>query len=77
MIFNKKFWIAASERALKTFAQFFITLAGAGALDLFSLNWSEVLGLSLGGVLLSYATSIVSAGISKSDSPDLAGLKSE
>jgi hypothetical protein len=77
MIFSKRFWIAASERALKTFAQFFITLAGAGALDLFALNWQEVLGLSLGGVLLSYATSIVSAGIVKSDNPDLTSLKSE
>lgn len=77
MIFNRTFWLAASERAIKTFAQFFITLAGAGALNVFSLSWSEVLGLSLGGVLLSYATSVVSAGIVKSDTPDLTALKSE
>lgn len=72
MIFTKSFWMKSSERAIKTFAQFFVTLSAAEAINVFTLDWPSVLGLSLGGALLSYATSIVSAGITKKDSPDLA-----
>lgn len=77
MIFTKTFWMKASERALKTFAQFFVTLSAAEAINVFTLDWPSVLGLSLGGTLLSFATSIVSAGITKTPSPDLAESKTE
>lgn len=62
-MFTKKFWIEATERALKTFAQFIIVLGAAGTFNVFIVDWKTNIGLALGGVLLSYATSIVSAGI--------------
>ena len=62
-MFNKKFWIEASERAIKTFAQFILVLGTAGTLNVFSVDWKTNVGLSLGGALLSYATSLVSANI--------------
>ena len=62
-MFTKKFWIEASERALKTFAQFILVLGAAGTFNVFSVDWKTNIGLSLGGALLSYATSLVSANI--------------
>lgn len=62
-MFTKKFWMEATERALKTFAQFIIVLGAAGTFNVFTVDWKTNIGLALGGVLLSYATSIVSAGI--------------
>jgi hypothetical protein len=71
-MFTKKFWIEASERALKTFAQFILVLGAAGTLNVFATDWETNIGLALGGAILSYATSIVSAGIGpKKDSPSL------
>ena len=62
-MFTKKFWIEASERALKTFAQFILVLGAAGTFNVFSVDWKTNIGLALGGALLSYATSLVSANI--------------
>lgn len=70
-MFTVAFWKDATERALKTFAQFFVVLAGAGALNVFTLDWKTNIGLSLGGALLSYATSIVSAEIGVKNSASL------
>jgi hypothetical protein len=70
-MFTASFWKHATERAVKTFAQFILVLGGAGALDVFTVDWKQTLGLSLGGALLSYATSIVSAGVKNDNSPDL------
>lgn len=68
---NKVFWMESTERAVKTLAQFIIILGSAGALNVFTVDWKTNLGLALGGALLSYATSIVSAGINKDHSPSL------
>jgi len=70
-MFNKVFWMESTERAVKTLAQFIIILGSAGALNVFTVDWKTNLGLALGGALLSYATSIVSAGINKDHSPSL------
>lgn len=70
-MFNKVFWLEATERAVKTLAQFIIVLGSAGALNVFTVDWQTNIGLALGGALLSYATSIVSAGINKNDTPSL------
>jgi hypothetical protein len=70
-MFNKVFWLEATERAVKTLAQFVIVLGSAGALNVFTVDWQTNIGLALGGALLSYATSIVSAGINKNDTPSL------
>lgn len=70
-MFNKVFWLEATERAVKTLAQFIIVLGSAGALNVFTVDWKTNIGLALGGALLSYATSIVSAGVTKEHSPSL------
>lgn len=71
MIFTKKFWIDSTERAVKTFAQFILTLQSGDALNLLDIDWPQTLGIAAGGVLFSYATSIVSAGINKKGTPSL------
>jgi hypothetical protein len=71
MIFTKKFWIEASERAVKTFAQFVLALQSGEALNILTVDWNQTLGVALGGALFSYATSIVSAGINKKGTPSL------
>lgn len=72
-MFTKKFWIEASERALKTLAQTFLSLTAAETVfDSFVADWQTLIGVSIGAALLSYATSIVSANIGpKKDSPSL------
>lgn len=71
-MFTVKFWKEATERALKTFAQFILVLGAAGTFNVFEVDWTTNLGLALGGALVSYATSIVSANIGpKKDDPSL------
>jgi hypothetical protein len=72
-MFTKKFWIEASERALKTLAQTFLSLVAAESMfDAFVADWQTLVGVSLGAAVLSYATSIVSSNIGpKKDSPSL------
>lgn len=70
-MFKKLFWAEASERALKTLAQFFITLTAGTAFDVFSADWKTIVGLSLGGMILSYATSILSYKVGKTGTPSL------
>ena len=64
-MFTKKFWMEATERALKTFAQVLLVTAGGAAFDVFTADWKALIGLSAGAMLLSYATSILSANIGK------------
>ena len=71
MMWTKAFWMDATERAIKTFAQVILALGVAGALDAFAVDWMTVLGIGLGGVLLSYASSITTAEIRKSGTASL------
>lgn len=75
MIFTKVFWMGATERALKTFAQFVLALQSGEALNILAVDWPQTLGVAFGGVLFSYATSIVSAGINKKGTPSLVDEK--
>lgn len=71
MIWNKTFWKDATERAIKTFAQVILALGAAGALNAFQVDWVTVLGVGIGATLLSYASSIVTAEIRKTDTASL------
>ena len=63
-MFNKKFWIESTERAVNTLAQTFFSLSAANAfLDVFNADWQTLAGVSVGAAVLSYATSLVSANI--------------
>jgi hypothetical protein len=72
-MWTKNFWLESTERALKTFAQTLLALAAAaGVFDAFNADWVQILGVSLGAAILSYATSIVSKNVGpKKDSPSL------
>jgi len=70
-IFTKKFWIESSERAIKTAAQTFLALDVGESVNLLTIDWVNMLGVAGGAALLSYATSIVSASITKRPSPSL------
>lgn len=70
-MFSKRFWVSASERAIKTFAQTFLALAGAQAFDVLNADWVSLLSVSLGAAFLSYLTSIVSAEIGDRGTPSL------
>lgn len=70
-IYSKEFWAKATERAVKTFAQFVVVLFGAEAFDIFTLDLKQVAGAALAGVVLSYATSVVSANIGDKGTPSV------
>lgn len=70
-ITNSEFWLAAAERAVKTFAQGFLALAAGQAFNALTAPWHTLLGLSLGMAVLSLLTSIVSAEIGEKGSPSL------
>ena len=65
MIFTIGFWKQATERAVKTFAQTALALFGAGAINVLTVDWQQVVGVSAGAAVLSYLTSIVSVEITK------------
>lgn len=71
MIFTAVFWKKATERAIKTLAQVILSLQGAASLDVLTVDWVQTFGVAAGAVLLSYATSVVSATVTKHPSPDL------
>lgn len=71
MVYTASFWKDATERAIKTFAQFVIVLFTADAFDLFALDWQQVGGAALAALVVSYATSIVSAQIGTKGSASL------
>lgn len=59
-MFTKAFWKDATERAIKTAAQFVLVFIGVDGAGIAQLNWT-VVGASVGGaVLASYVTSIIS-----------------
>lgn len=71
MIFTAVFWKKSTERAIKTLAQVVLSLQGAASLNVLTVDWGQTMGVAAGAVLLSYATSVVSATVTKHPSPDL------
>lgn len=72
-LLTKRFWAAASERAIKTGAQ--VALA-SGILDVtqitdLEINYKQVLFLTALGIIGSYLTSIASGGFGDSGGPSL------
>lgn len=57
-MWTKTFWKDAIERAIKTFAQTLVTLLGAGAVDLLSVDWVSGLSVAGGAALVSVLTSV-------------------
>ena len=63
-MFEVGFIRASLERATKTVAQTALALIGAGALNVLTADWQQILGVSLGAGVLSILTSIASAQVS-------------
>lgn len=57
-MFTKQFWQDATERAVKTFAQTLVTVLGAGAVNVLTVDWKAALAVSGGAALVSILTSL-------------------
>lgn len=71
-LFTKTFWKDATERAIKTGAQFVLLVAVGGGViaesqtvNAFALDWQNLAGVFLGGVVVSLLTSVASAGLAQ------------
>lgn len=80
---SRIFWVDATERAVKSGAQFVLLTLGFGlvagtqedstaqVVNAFLVDYKTLLGVFLGGVLFSYITSLASAKVSSDNSPSL------
>lgn len=60
-MFTKQYWMGENGvlvRAIRTFAQTFISVVGVSQFSLFSADWQNVLGISLGAALVSVFMSL-------------------
>ena len=71
-MFDSRFWIAASERAAKTFAQTLVALIGTGAVGVMDIDWLQMLGISATATILSLLSSVASANFGSHNGPSLA-----
>lgn len=54
---SKTFWAGLAERAIKTAAQTLLSVLTVGA-TIWSMDWTQALGIAAGAVVLSILTSI-------------------
>ncbi|CAA0134553.1 Uncharacterised protein [Mycolicibacterium vanbaalenii] len=62
-IYSLTFWRDATERALKSAAQAAVLALGGDAINVWTVDWQTVSGLTAGGAALSLLTSVASAGL--------------
>lgn len=72
MLSDKLFWIAAGERAVKTFAQALVALFVAGVTVL-TIDWQQGLAVAATAAVVSVLTSIASVRLGQFEGPSLAG----
>ena len=72
MLSEKLFWIAAGERAVKTFAQALVALFVAGVTVL-TIDWQEALAVAATAAVVSLLTSVASVRLGSFEGPSLAG----
>ena len=68
-IFANAFWKRAAERAIKSAAQAAVLGLGADQINAFNVSWGEVGGLAVGGAVLSFLTSLLTAGVGPDNDP--------
>lgn len=56
------FWSEALQRAVRTFAQTILAGFGGSAMNVWSANWHQIIGLGLGASVLSILMSIDRSG---------------
>ena len=74
-IWDKSFWKATAERAIKTAVQSAVLFTGGSVIDVFNLDWVQLGGFVIGGALLSVLTSIASSSIGDTTGPSLTGAE--
>ena len=72
MLSEKLFWVAAGERAVKTFAQSLVALFVAGVTVL-TIDWQQALAVSVTAAVVSVLTSVASVRLGEFEGPSLAG----
>ena len=72
MLSEKLFWVAAGERAVKTFAQSLVALFVAGVTVL-TIDWQQALAVSVTAAVVSVLTSVASVRLGSFEGPSLAG----
>ena len=72
-MFDKKFWQATAERALKTFIQVLVAGLGTAHIGIMDLAWEQSLSLAASAAVLSLLTSLGSANLGGSVGPSLVG----
>ncbi len=70
-MYDKRFWIATSERAIKTLAQALVALF-VGGMTILNIDWTQALAVSVTAALVSVLTSLISAPLGKNAGPSLA-----
>jgi hypothetical protein len=70
-MFDNKFWVAAAERAIKTFAQTLVALMGTEMLGVHEFEWGMSLSAAAFAGLLSLVTSLASANFGANPGPSL------
>lgn len=73
-MFTRSFWKDAAERAAATAAQTVLALLGADGFDLLDVDVYEVMGVSLGALVLSVLKSLVASKLHNPDSASLVDL---
>ena len=71
-MFDQRFWIAAAERAIKTFAQALLALIGTGMVGIMELDWLQIFSVAATATVVSLLTSVVSANFGPNPGPSLA-----
>lgn len=74
MIWTRRFWVDAGERAIKTAAQAAIATFGVGA-GLFDVDWSAALSMTGAAAVLSVLTSIASAEVAETGTASVVRLE--
>jgi hypothetical protein len=73
-MFTKSFVLQLLERAIKTFAQTVVALAGASQMDWLSLDWMQLAATAAIAAGLSVLTSIASDRFGPTDSPSMVSV---
>lgn len=72
MLSEKLFWVAAGERAVKTFAQSLVALFAAGV-TILNIDWQQGLAVAATAAVVSLLTSVASVRLGQFEGPSLAG----
>lgn len=70
MLSEKLFWVAAGERAVKTFAQALVAVFAAGV-TILDVDWQQTVAIAATAAVVSLLTSIASVRVGPFEGPSL------